>query len=195
MTAALLVLLLLHDSTVSSSRLEIGEREIRATFTFSLEDLAALARLDLDRDGTVDRDEWRRVLPAIVDYIGRKFRIENGADPCASERDGDALPPVLCLSQGRAPVTIALRYRSPRPLETLTVRCTLFEEHGGNPRHVAELSGGRTIVFDRDRSEVRGLTGTRTRSLGFSIAAVGMVAAVSGAVLLRGRRPLPGFGA
>jgi hypothetical protein len=191
-TAALLVLLLVHESTVSSSRLEIGDRDIRATFTFCLEDLAALARLDLDRNGTVDPDEWRRVLPAIVDYVGRKFRIQNGEDPCASERDGDALPPALSLSEGRAPVTIALRYRSSRPLEGLTLRCTLFDEHGGNPRHISELSGGRSIVFDRDRSEVSGVTGARTRSLGLSLPAIAGAAALSLVLLLRRRLPPSG---
>src|SRR6185295_16907373 len=72
----LLLLLLAHESSVSSSRLEVDGRELRATFTFSLEDLAGLARLDLNRDGTVDPDEWTRVLPGIFSYVGEKFRIE-----------------------------------------------------------------------------------------------------------------------
>jgi hypothetical protein len=148
-TAALLAVLLAHESTVSSSRLDIGEREVRATFTFSLEDLAGLARLDLDRNGTVEPEEWRRVLPAIADYVARKFLIEG----CVGEGDLRALPPALNVSEGRAPVTLVLRYRAAKPLEQLKLRCTLFDEHGGNPRHVAELVGGRTIVFDRDRPQ------------------------------------------
>ncbi|HVE41822.1 MAG TPA: hypothetical protein VNM14_18155 [Planctomycetota bacterium] len=187
--SALLALLLAHEATVSSSRLELGEREIRATFTFSLEDLAGLARLDLDRNGIVEPEEWRRVLPAIVDYVGRKFRIEN----CVSEGDPDALPPALSVAEGRAPVTLVLRYRSPKPLGQFSVRCTLFDEHGGNPRHVSELSGGRTIVFDRDRSEVRGLSGSRSGHLGFSLASVAIVAALSLGIFLRRRPPPPGF--
>src|SRR5207237_2844144 len=64
-TAALLAILAAHESSVSSSRLEFHGREVRATFTFSLEDLAGLARLDLDRNGTVEPDEWRRRLPGL----------------------------------------------------------------------------------------------------------------------------------
>jgi len=189
-TAALLALVLAHESSVSSSRLDLQEREVRATFTFSMEDLAGLARLDLDRNGTVDAEEWRRVLPVIVNYVGRKFRIENGSDPCVSEGVLDALPPALSMADGRSPVPIVLRYRSPRPLERLSINCTLFDEHGGNPRHVAELSGGRTIVFDRDRSEVRGLTGGRSGRLGFSMVAAAMVAALAIGIFVR-RRPPP----
>src|SRR5262249_4092040 len=100
---------------------------------------AGLARLDLDRNGVVDAGEWRRVFPAIVAYVGKKFRIENGTEPCASEGDRGVLPSALSVSEGRAPVTLVLHYRSSRPLERLSVHCTLFDEHGGNPRHVAEL--------------------------------------------------------
>ncbi len=143
----LLVLLLAHESSVSSSRLEVDGQEIRATFTFSLEDLAGLARLDLNRDGKVDPDEWTRVLPGIFSYVGKKFRIEG----CRSEGDLRRLPPPLSMGDGRAPVTVVMRYRSFQPLESLRIGCDLFAEHGGNPRHVAELAGGRTIVFDRER--------------------------------------------
>lgn len=175
MTAALLALLLAHETTVSSSRLELGEREVRATFTFSLEDLAGLARLDLDRNGTVEPEEWRRVLPAIVDYIGRKFRIET----CVSEGDLDALPPPLKASEGRAPVTLVLRYRSTRPLERLNVHCSLFDEHGGNPRHIAELSGGGTIVFDRDRTDVHGVSGISAGRFRFTLPVLAIGAALA----------------
>jgi len=168
MRAALLAALLAHDSTVSSSRLELGDREVRATFTFSLEDLAGLARLDLDRNGTVEPEEWRRVLPQIVDYVGRKFRV----DGCVSEGELGALPPALGVSEGRAPVTLVLRYRSPKPLERLNIRCTLFDEHGGNPRHVAELPGGKTVVFDRDRAEAQEGLGRPTRPSRIATAAV-----------------------
>jgi hypothetical protein len=190
--AAVLALLLAHDSTVSSSRLELGEREVRATFTFSLEDLAALARLDLDRDGTVDPEEWRRVLPSIVDYVGRKFRIENGADLCTSEGEPGSLPPALSLSEGRAPVAITLRYRSSRPLARLRVHCTLFDEHGGNPRHVAELSGGRTIIFDRDRKRSEDLPAGpaapgRVPKLGLAAVAASLILGAT-AFKLRGGR-------
>jgi hypothetical protein len=181
-TAAVLALLLAHESTVSASRLELGEHEVRATFTFSMEDLGGLARLDLDGNGTVEVEEWRRVLPAIVDYVGRKFRIEN----CASDGDLDALPPALPVSQGRAPVTVVLRYRSSRPLERLDVHCTLFDEHGGNPRHVAELSNGRTIVFDRDRKHVEAVSprtpGIPAPAVLVLIAALLVAAAVTGGV-------------
>ncbi len=172
MIGALLALLLAHESTVSSSRLDLGEREIRATFTFSLEDLAGLLRLDLDRNGTVEPEEWRRVFPSIVDYIGRKFRIED----CVGEGDPSALPPALSVSEGRAPVTLVLYYRSARPLQHLSIRCTLFDEHGGNPRHVAEISGGPTIVFDRDRKNAEGLQSFTSSGVGTAAPTLAIVA-------------------
>ena len=158
MTAAILALLLAHESSVSSSRLEVRDRELKATFTFSLEDLAGLARLDLDRNGRIEPEEWTRVLPGIFAYIGEKFRVENGDERCRSEGNLQVLPPAVDAGQGRAPLTLELRYRSSRPFDRVSLRCELFGEHGGNPRHIAELPGGRTIVFDKDRSRVDGVT-------------------------------------
>ena len=180
MTAALLALLAAHESSVSSSRLEFDGAEIRATFTFALEDLAGLARLDLNRDGTVDPDEWRRVLPGIFAYVGEKFRIEH----CASEGDLGQVPPAVGAGEGRTPVTLALRYRPARPGQATTIRCDLFSEHGGNPRHVAELPGGRMVVFDKDRLQVDGLTASPPRQylLPLGVAALALTVA---AVLLR----------
>jgi hypothetical protein len=177
-TAALLALLLVHESSVSSSRLELDGREIRATFTFSLEDLAGLARLDLNRDGRVDSDEWTQVLPAIFAYVGEKFRIEG----FRSEGDLRRVPPSLLMADGRAPVTLALVYRAFRPMEKLSIGCDLFTEHGGNPRHVAELAGGRTIVFDKDRREVDEVLKTTTRR--GSVGRGGAIAAGLGAAVL-----------
>ena len=154
MTAALLALLCAHESAVSSSRLEVAGSEIRATFTFALEDVAGLARLDLDRDGVVDPGEWRRALPDLVRYVASRFRIVLGEVPCAAEGDAGAVPPAMSLADGRTPVTIVLRYRLPESPDRWGIRCTLFHEHGGTPRHVAEVVEGRTIVFDRDRVEV-----------------------------------------
>jgi hypothetical protein len=144
-TAAIFALALLHELGVSSSRMELRGGEVQVTFTFSLEDLAGLARLDADRDGIVDPDEWKRVLPAIFTYIGDHFRI----DGCRSEGDPNAVPNAV------APVKLSVRYVSAQPLDLLRIRCDLFREHGGNPRHVAELPGGDTIVFDSARPDAQ----------------------------------------
>lgn len=149
MIAALLALALAHESGVSSSLLEAHPDEVRVTFTFSLEDLAGLARLDADRDGLIDPSEWTRVLPALFAYLGDHFRI----DGCRSEGDFSRVPGCLRAGDLRTPVTLALRYVPFRPLERLRIRCDLLREHGGNPRHVAEMAGGTTVVFDAARSE------------------------------------------
>jgi len=148
-TAAILALVLAHESGVSSSRLELRDGGIRATFAFSLEDLAGLARLDADRNGIVEPDEWRRALPSILAYVGDHFRIEG----CRSEADSGAVPDALRMSDLRAPVTLTLRFVPSTPLDRLKLRCDLFREHGGNPRHIAELPGGEIVVFDHDRRE------------------------------------------
>ena len=179
MTAALLALLLAHESSVSSSRLEFGDREVRATFTFSLEDLAGLARLDLDRNGTVDPDEWTRVLPALVAYVGDKFRVEVEGEPCRAEALATTLP-AASMSDPRQPMTFEVRYRAPRPFDRATLSCALFGEHGGNPRHIAEIAGGRTLVFDRDRTRVEGVSAARTVRANFVIPAVLAVVAAVG---------------
>jgi hypothetical protein len=149
-TAAILVLALAHESGVSSSRMELRGDEVRVTFTFSLEDLAGLARLDPDRNGIVEPEEWKRVLPSIHAYIGDHFRI----DGCRSVGDLSALPDAVRLNDLRAPVTLPVRFIASRPLDRLKIRCDLFLQHGGNPRHIAELPGGDTLVFDNDRREV-----------------------------------------
>lgn len=186
MTGLLLSLFLAHESGISSSRVEIRGAEARVTFTFSLEDLAGLARLDLDRDGRVDAREWEAVLPAIVAYLGDHFRFEADGARCPVERDPRIFPPPLPLSEPRAPVTLGLIYRSARPLRTASIRCDLFREHGGNPRHLAETEDGGTIVFDRDRSEARigsgGSDGLSPWSAGAGAVAVAFVVF---AVLLR----------
>jgi hypothetical protein len=192
-TTALLAFLLSHESSVSSSRLEFGREEVRVTFTFSLEDLAELARLDPDRDGTVSPEEWRRVLPAILAYVGAKFRIESGGEALASEGDPGVVPGPVGAAEGRAPVVLALRYRSPRALDRVDLRCELFNEHGGNPRHVATFAGGRTLVFDRDRPRVDGVSATPASSSGVPLPALVAVAAslLLGAAALR-IRPVTG---
>lgn len=122
-----LALLLLHESAVSSSRIEVAGSEVRVAFTFSREDVAGLAR------------DWKAEVPG---YLASHFRIE-GCDPGSASDPTEAGPLVK----------IERTYRSPQPLKRLKIRCDLFREHGGNPRHVAELPGGRTVVFDRDRLE------------------------------------------
>lgn len=149
MIAAILALALVHESGVSSSRIETVRDDVRVTFTFSLEDLAALVRLDTNRDGLVDPDEWARALPAIFGYLGAHFQI----DGCRSEGDGSMGPGRVRATDLRTPVTLALRFLPTRPLDSLKIRCDLFREHGGNPRHIAELPGGGTVVFDADRRE------------------------------------------
>jgi hypothetical protein len=151
MIAALLAIALSHESGVSSSLLEARPDEVRVTFTFSLEDVASLARLDADRDGIVDPEEWTRVLPAIFAYLGDHFRI----DGCRSEGDFGRVPGRLRATDLRTPVTLAVRYVPSRPLDHLGIRCDLFREHGGNPRHVSEIADGGTTVFDCARSEIK----------------------------------------
>jgi len=169
-TAALLALALLHESGVSSSRMELRGNELRVTFTFSLDDVAGLARLDADRNGIVDADEWKRVLPAIFTYIGDHFRI----DGCRSEGDLNALP------NAGAPVNLSVRYVSAQPLDLLKIRCDLFREHGGNPRHIAELPGGDTIVFDAARPEAqRPIAPSKPRWPWFAAAAVAVLGAIA----------------
>jgi hypothetical protein len=147
--AALLALALVHDSGVSSSRIETIRDDVRGTFTFSLEDLASLVRLDANRDGLIDSEEWARALPAIFGYVGDHFQI----DGCRSEGDGSVRPGLIRANDLRAPVTLVLRFLPARPLDRLRIRCDLFREHGGYSRHVAELPGGGTVVFDAARRE------------------------------------------
>src|SRR6185436_5572363 len=116
---------------------------------FSLEDLAGLARLDADRNGLIDSAEWTRVVPAIAAYVGDHFRIEG----CRSEGDPERVPPAARSSDLRTPITLVLRYLPAQPLDRLKIRCDLFREHGGNPRHIAEVPGGETVIFDNDRRE------------------------------------------
>lgn len=148
MIAAILALALAHESGVSSSRIDPGPDGLRVTFTFSLEDLASLARLDSNRDGIVEPDEWKQALPAIFSYLGDHFRI----DGCRSDGDPGTVPGRIRSSDLRAPVSLVLRYTPSTRLDRLKIRCDLLREHGGNPRHVAELPGG-TIVFDAGRIE------------------------------------------
>ena len=175
MISALLVLLL-HGDGVSSSRIEIAGRDAVVTFTLSMEDLAELARLDLDRNGTVDPGEWSQVLPGIFAYLGDRFRI----DGCRSEGDPGLLPPAIPLKDRRSAVTLRMRYVSSRPLDRLHLRCTLFQEHDGAPRHVAELPDGKVLVFDRERPERDVLPTDRTPAATFwVVGAIVAAAAIS----------------
>jgi hypothetical protein len=147
--AAILALALVHESGVSSSRIETGGDDVRVTFTFSLEDLAALVRLDANRDGLIDPGEWTRALPAIFGYLADHYRI----DGCRGEGDAGVRPGRMSAKELRAPVTLAMHFVPAKPLDRLRIACDLFREHGGNPRHVAELADGGTIVFDAGRRE------------------------------------------
>lgn len=155
---AMAALLLLHGDSVSSSRIEVSGREARVTFTFSMEDLSELARLDLDRNGVVEPAEWSRVLPPIFAHLGSRFQI----DGCTGEGDPTLVPPAIPARDARAPVELRMRYLSPRPLARLTIRCDLFRDHGDQSRHVVDAPGGRVVVFDKDRSLVEGLPAAPT---------------------------------
>lgn len=181
MNAVALALFLVHGDSVSSSRIEIDGREARVTFTFSMEDLAELVRLDPDRSGVVEPGEWKRALPAIFSYLGERFRIEG----CRGEGDPDVLPGAVATKDGRAPVTLRMRYVSPIPIDRLRIRCGLFREHEGNPRHVMEGPGGRVVVFDRERREAEEpISGGRLRFL-WTVAAVASVTTAIAAALAR----------
>lgn len=148
----LLSVALLHENSVSSSRIDVKDREAYVTFTFSLEDLGTLGRLDLDRDGMVSREEWGKVLPQLLSYVAEHFQIDSGAEHCRSSGDATRLPSQVSLKEGRTPIQMQMRYRASHEISRLSIRCTLFREHGGNPRHVAEMSNGTVIIFDRDRT-------------------------------------------
>jgi hypothetical protein len=143
---ALLALLLLHENSVSSSRAEIASRELRVTFSFTLEEMSGLARLDLDRNGRIDRAEWEATFPLLAAYVADRVQVDNNGERCRAEVE-QGVPEL------REPITMTVRYKASAPLDRLRLRCGLFKEHDGNPRHVMDLGDGRTIVFDRDRAE------------------------------------------
>lgn len=188
----LLAIGLFHDGIVSSSRLLARDREVRVDFAFRLEDLSGLARLDANRDGRVDPDEWRRVLPAIRRYVEDRFEIFQGDERLTAEEPAGEVPPEMSLADGAAPVHLSLRYRSARRIDRVRIRCGLFREHAGNPRHVAELPGGQTLVFDRERAEAERPVGDgerRARAGAWGWTALGgLAAAAAGGSRLRRRR-------
>ncbi len=191
MISFILAAVLCHENSVSSSRLNVSGHEIRVAFTFSLEDVASLARLDLDHDGTVSREEWAKVLPLLLSYVGDHFQIDCGGERCRAAGDATELPPPMPIKEGRTPVPLQVTYRTSREISGLHIRCTLFQEHGGNPRHVAEVSGGPVFIFDRDRLESEG-TEMERRTRAFSWKPAGMLAALIGALgLVWIRRPVP----
>jgi len=151
--SALLALLVLHENSVSSSRAEIGRSELLVTFEFTLEELAGLARLDLDRNGRIDRAEWERTFPMLAGYVAERVQIESNGERCRAEVEPGELPRDMEVSALLERIRITLRYRATTPLGRLRVRCGLFREHNGNPRHVMDLGDGRSVVFDRDRVE------------------------------------------
>jgi hypothetical protein len=161
MISLLLALAALHENTVSSSRVEVSGREVRVFFSFTLEDLKGLGRLDLDRDGVVSREEWEKILPPLLSYFGDHFQVESGGKRCVPLPEIRRVPPAMPLVEGRTPVPLEIRYRAEKDISDLKVRCTLFFEHSGNPRHVAELPDGLVLVFDRDRSDSESIVASR----------------------------------
>lgn len=161
MMSLLLALSALHENTVSSSRVEVRGREVRVLFRFTLEDLKGLGRLDLDRDGVVSPDEWRKILPSLLSYFGEHFQIDSGGERCVPLAEVRQVPPATRLDAGHTPVPLEIRYRSGKDISALKIRCTLFFEHPGNPRHVSELPGGEVLVFDRERTDSESLIASR----------------------------------
>jgi hypothetical protein len=189
-----LALLLLHGDSVSSSRIDLSGRDALVTFTFSVEDLSELARLDLDRSGVVEPAEWSAVLPAIFSHLGTRYRI----DGCESEGDTTFLPPAVPVRNNRAPVTLRMRYRSAEPLDRLTIRCDFVRDYGENSRHVVDAPGGRVVVFDKDRSLIDGLRAAPPSRpallLPWGAGAAALLLAAGGLVGLLRRRQLDALG-
>jgi len=150
---ALLALLLLHENAVSTSRAEIGRSELRVTFEFTLEELAGLARLDLNHNGRIERAEWESTFPKLTGYVADRVQVDNNGERCRAEVEQGELPRDMDVSALLERISIAVRYRATSPLDHLQIRCGLFREHDGNPRHVMDLGDGRSLVFDRDRVE------------------------------------------
>ena len=121
MTALGLSLCLLHENAVSSSRMELRDREVTVTFSFTLEEVGGLVRLDVDRDGRVDRTEWALAFPLLRTYVAERFEIENDGERCAALPDDGALPRDTSLSDLRAPVSMALRYAASKPFSRVAV--------------------------------------------------------------------------
>ncbi len=149
----IVLLFLIHEGGASSSRIEIGDQEVRVTLTFPLDEISTGARLDSNGDGYLDRGEYDAVLPLLFAYVRDRFQVWNQDEPCAGELvrgrfAGDAPIPLASL---RAPLGLELRYRSSRPVGALRIRCRLFREHSDAHRHLIDFPDGRSALLDRNR--------------------------------------------
>lgn len=67
---------LAHDPDTSYIRVEISEDWLDTQFTFDLQVLERVARLDLDEDGDVTESEFRRAEPVIRSFLRRNVEFE-----------------------------------------------------------------------------------------------------------------------
>jgi hydrogenase/urease accessory protein HupE len=150
--ALLAAVLLRHDDSISSSRVDIGRSDATVTFTMSIEDLATI----VDVPDSLDARAYEAMLPQVFAYLSKRLQVSNDGQPCAAELVRGVFPgerPVPS-SAKRTPFGIILRYASERPIGALRVRCEVLRDRVKNHKHIADFSDGRTVVFEGDRVEM-----------------------------------------
>jgi hydrogenase/urease accessory protein HupE len=149
-----------HDEMVSSSQVEIGERQVvwRADVG-----IAGLARaLHLPGEGELDEAGLRAAAPAIGRYLAAALELRADGERLAAQIGG-LEPQLEPLLPGGKPVLVraiqTLSFASPRPIARLEARVAFFAEltsqhrsmvrvHAtGDIRHFVRL-GPTTIVLD-----------------------------------------------
>lgn len=155
MLKSLALAALLHDSSVSSSKLEIDGREVRVTFTLSIEDLATVVDLSREPGGLLKPDRYRAHAKQLFIYLQDRFTVLSNGEPCTAELIGGALPEdaSVPVSSLKRPIGLVLRFSSPTPVQSLRISCTAFHDRVLRPVHFAEFPDGTSRILEPGRSE------------------------------------------
>jgi hypothetical protein len=147
-----------HDSSVSTSRLEVRGNEVSVTISLSLEDLAMVLparELDPEDSGALTPERFRLLLPRLFEVLTSRFRLTSGGEPLRAELRGGAFPGELPLplSSLRSLFAIETRFLFPRAVRSLHLHCEVLQDGPVDHRHLAEFSDGQLFAFDRIRRD------------------------------------------
>jgi len=79
-------LLFAHQTNTSYTSITVTPNKLEVTFTFDLTDLNKAFALDIDQDGTVNREELLAAMPRMYEYFEKRFALAIGYTPTALEQ-------------------------------------------------------------------------------------------------------------
>ena len=156
-----------HPLNVGRADITVGESEIELRLSVNLFELDLLLSLDRDLDGRIERAEIEIQRRQISDYLATRIQVIAEGRMLPMEAGGFD---VRHSDDGKPTFETTLRFQSPAPLRSFTIRCEPLTEFGADHRIIGRISrdgGSEQFVFQRGVAYQAGDHSPRAATLQF----------------------------